>query len=93
MGPRNVLSFINKDRWPPYSPNIKTLDYSIWNELTQAIGWHKVNLKSMLINKVKRVMKRIQHEVVSESCTCWTFQLYHMSKNEGDYLLKNIQVH
>ena len=29
----NFPSFISKDRWPPNSPDLCPLDYSLWNEL------------------------------------------------------------
>ncbi|CAF2116352.1 unnamed protein product [Rotaria magnacalcarata] len=33
----NFPSFIDKDCWPPNSPDLNPLDYSIWDELANAI--------------------------------------------------------
>ncbi len=39
---KNFSSFIDKDHWPPNSPDINPLDYSIWDEFGQQINWAKV---------------------------------------------------
>ena len=38
----NFPAFIDKNRWPPNSPDLNPLDYSIWNELVQNLNWEKV---------------------------------------------------
>ncbi|CAF3241398.1 unnamed protein product [Rotaria socialis] len=38
----NFPSFIGKDRWPPNSPDLNPLYYSIWDELVNTINWNKV---------------------------------------------------
>ena len=38
----NFPSFINHDCWPPNSPDLNRLDYSIWDELANTINWNKV---------------------------------------------------
>ncbi|CAF4485396.1 unnamed protein product, partial [Rotaria socialis] len=45
----NFPSFIGKDRWPPNSPDLNPLDYSIWDELVNTINWNKVQSKTTLI--------------------------------------------
>ena len=73
-------TFIDKDYWPPNSPNLNPLDYSIWDEFTQQINWAKVKSKKTLIDEVKRSVKRIRDSFVLES---WTNRL---SENKGNYL-------
>ncbi|CAM4824412.1 unnamed protein product [Rotaria magnacalcarata] len=45
----NFPSFIGKHRWPPNSPDLNPLDYSIWDELVNTINWNKVQPKTTLI--------------------------------------------
>ena len=45
----NFPSFIDKDHWPPNSPDLNPLDYSIWDEFVKVIGWNKVESKATLI--------------------------------------------
>jgi transposase len=82
----NFPSFIGKDRWPPNSPDINPLDYSIWDEFGHQINWAKVQSKKTLINELKLDVKRIRESVVLESCQSWTNRLYRLSNNNGNYL-------
>ena len=82
----NFPSFIPKDRWPPNSPDLNPLDYSIWDELANTIDWNKVSSKSTLIKQLKSSVKKIRNSVVVESCTSWTNRLYRLSQNDGNYL-------
>jgi len=79
-------SFIDKDRWPPNSPDLNPLDYSIWDEFANAINWSKIKSKATLIQQLKSSVKKIRESVIVESCTSWTNRLYRMSQNDGNYL-------
>ena len=83
---QNFPSIIDKDHWPPNSPDLNPLDYSIWDEFAQQINWPKVQSKKTLIDELKRAVKRIRPTVVLESCESWTNRLYRLSNNNGDYL-------
>jgi transposase len=82
----NFPSFIDKDHWPPNSPDLNPLDYSIWDEFANVIDWNKVKSKATLIQQLKSSVKKIRESVVVESCTSWTNRLYRMSQNDGNYL-------
>ena len=62
--PMNFPSFIDKDHWLPNSPDLNPLDYSIWDEFAQQINWAKVKSKKILIDELKRSVKRIRD-------SCW----------------------
>ena len=81
----NFRSFIDKDHWPPNSPDLNPLDYSIWDELVHGVNWDKITSKNTLIIEVKRAVGEIHQQVVFESCASWTNRLYHISQNDGDY--------
>ncbi len=51
--------FIDKNNWPPNSPDLNPLDYCIWDEFAQRVNWEKVTLKPTLIDELKRAVKRI----------------------------------
>ncbi|CAF1156711.1 unnamed protein product [Rotaria magnacalcarata] len=44
-------SFIDKDHWPPDSPDLNPLDYCIWDEFAQHVNWEKVTSKPTLIDE------------------------------------------
>ena len=60
----NFPNFIDKDHWPPNSPDLNPLDYSIWNELVKAIKWNKVDSKVTSIKQLKCAVKKISNKVV-----------------------------
>ena len=82
----NFPSFVDKDQWPPNSPDVNPLDYSIWNELVNTINWDKVKSKTTLTEQLKSAVKKIRESVVFESCASWTNRLYRILLNDGDYL-------
>ena len=82
----NFPSFIDKDHWPPNSPDLNPLDYSIWDEFVHAIKWDKVTSKKTLIEEFKKSVKKIRTEAVFESCSSWTSRLHRLSINNGSYL-------
>jgi hypothetical protein len=78
----NFPSFIDKDQWPPNSPDLNPLDYSIWDEFVHAIEWEKVTSKKTLVEELKKAIKKIRAEVVFESCSSWSSRFYRLSKKQ-----------
>jgi hypothetical protein len=52
-------AFVPHYRWFPDSPDLNPLDYSIWNELVQAMNWEHVQTKATLIQELKLAVKKI----------------------------------
>ena len=84
----NLPAFFDKDRWPPNSPDMNPLDYSIWDEFARAIRWDRVETKSSLIDELKRAVHTIRPEVVLESCASWPSRLLRISRMGAEYLSK-----
>lgn len=84
----NFPDFIVAGRWPPNSPDLNPLDYSVWEELVQAMTWRRVKSKSSLISEIKRGVKRMRQEVILESCKAWTVRVENVCKNGGNYFGK-----
>ena len=84
----HFTSFIDKDLWPSNSPDLNPLDYSIWNELAEAIDWNKVASKRTLIDELKKALNKVRAKVVFESCNSWTTHLSKVSNHSGNYLNK-----
>ena len=82
----NFPSFIDKDHWPPNSPDLNPLDYSIWDEFVHAIKWDMVTSKKTFVEELKKSVKKIRTEVVFECCSSWTSRLHRLSINNGFYL-------
>jgi len=83
---RHFPSFIDKDHWPPNSPDLNPLDYCIWDEFAQQVKWDTVTSKKTLITALKRAVRKISQDVVTESCASWTNRLYRLSQDNGNYV-------
>jgi len=81
-------SFIDKNHWPPNSPDLNPLDYCIWDEFGKHVNWERVTSKPTLIDELKRAVKKIRQDVVLQSCSSWTVRLQRVLKNNGCYLKK-----
>ena len=77
----NFPSFIQRDHWPPSSPDINPLGYCLWDELGKTIKWNRVASKKSLIVVLKTNCKR---SIVFESCSSWINRLYRMSQDEAN---------
>ena len=51
-------AFISKKRWPPNSPDLYPYDYSLWNELDEAMDWDHITTKTTLLDEIKRSVKK-----------------------------------
>lgn len=81
-------TFIDKDHWPPNSPDLNPMDYCIWNEFAQLIDWRVVTSKAKLIDALKQAVQEISLDIAFESCSSWTNRLYRLSQDKGNYLRK-----
>ncbi|CAF1429851.1 unnamed protein product [Adineta ricciae] len=78
--------FISKDRWPPNSPDLCPLDYSLWNELAKSMDWKNITTKATLIDGIKRSVKKIKKEKILHSVLDFTVRLCLIQKNGGNYI-------
>ncbi|CAF3603310.1 unnamed protein product [Rotaria socialis] len=80
---KHFPSFIDKDHWPPNSPDLNPLDYCIRNEFAQLDKWDTVTSKTRLITALKRAVREISQDVVEKSCASGTNRL---SQDKGNYI-------
>ena len=84
----DIQSFIDKNHWPPNSPDLNPLDYCVWDEFAQRVKWNTVTSKQTLIAALRRAVHEISQDVVRASCAFWTNRLYQLSQDEGNYIRK-----
>ena len=53
----NCPEFIEKEKWPPNSPDLNPLDYHVWGAMLEA--YHKLHLKPKTIAELKEVLQVI----------------------------------
>ena len=82
----NFWDFWPKSRWPPNSPDLNPLDYSMWQELCLHMNWDRIQNKKTLIAQIHAGVKKIRKDVVRRSVDCWTNRVYQMLKKNCDYI-------
>lgn len=82
----NFPDFISKERWPPNSPDLCPLDYSLWNELAQCMNWHRITTKATLIEEIKRSVAKVDKKIILNSILDFTIRLRIIKKNGGNYI-------
>lgn len=82
----NFPSFIEKDRWPANSPDLNPLDYSVWNEVVQAMRWDKVKCKSSLKSQIQAGVNKIRPEVLLDICANFYSRIRRLARSDGAYL-------
>ncbi|CAF5204098.1 unnamed protein product [Rotaria magnacalcarata] len=55
----NFPDFISKERWPPNSPDLRPLDYSLRNDLGKCMNWNRITTKATLIEEIKRSVVKV----------------------------------
>ena len=59
---KHFPDFIFKKRWLANSPDLYSLDYSLWNELTQCMNWNQIGAKTMLIEEIKHSITKVDQK-------------------------------
>ena len=77
---KNFPAFIDKDHWPPNSPDLNALDYCVWNEIAQ-VKHSEIEKDTNCSVKTCR-----EKDFVFENCLSRTNRLHRMSQNKRNYL-------
>ena len=57
----NCPGFIEKDQWPPNSPDLNPLDYHVWGAMLEA--YHKLQPKPKTLAELKDALQSIWDEL------------------------------
>ena len=81
-------SFIPKDRWPPNSPELNPLDYSIWDRVAQDINYQKVNTRDDLKRENKKSCQKIDLDFVRKVIGAFLRRVYSVEKHDGGLIFE-----
>ena len=88
----NTPGFIRKDDWPPQSPDLNPMDYSVWNSLSEKVYKGKVEkfTEDELKRKIRSAWKKISLSEIRNSISSWKKRLRTVVEQDGgpiDHLL------
>lgn len=84
---KNFKSFISKDKWPPNTPELNPMDYSVWNEISKNVDYQKVKSRESLIKEIRKAIKKIDQKFAREVIGDFLTRVYAIEKNKGDIIL------
>ena len=82
-------SFIPKEKWPPNSPELNPMDYSVWNEISKNVDYKKVTNRENLISEIEKAIKKIDQNFTREVIGTFLSRVYSIEKNNGDIIINN----
>ncbi|CAF1669653.1 unnamed protein product, partial [Rotaria magnacalcarata] len=71
----NFPDLISKERWPPDSPDLFPLNYSLWNELGQCMNWNRITTKATLVEEIKRSVAKVDKKTIFNFILDFTIRL------------------
>jgi len=84
---QNFPSFIPASKWPPNSPDLNPMDYSIWTELCNNMNWN-IKTKNELINSILNGATKIRESVIKNSIDSWMKRCNEVEQSGGEILMK-----
>ena len=82
----NFPGFISKEEWPPYSPDLNPMDYSVWSILqTNACSDSHTNINA-LKQKLCREWERIPQETLCAAIEALLGRIKRVIQNKGGYI-------
>ncbi|CAF4123451.1 unnamed protein product [Rotaria magnacalcarata] len=83
----NFPDLISKERWPPDSPDLFPLNYSLWNELGQCMNWNRITTKATLVEEIKRSVAKVDKKTIFNFILDFTIRLPSPRAFAGDLKL------
>jgi len=82
----NFKLFIPKNRWPPSSPELNPLDYSIWNNMPHRVEYGKVKNMNDLRREVEKAMKKVELHYVRDVIGVFLRRVRSVEKHDGELI-------
>ena len=84
---KNFKFFIPKEKWPPNSPELNPLEYSIWNNISNRVEYHKIKTVNDLRREVEKAMKKVDSNYVRGGICAFLQRLYSVAKHNGELII------
>lgn len=81
----NLPDFVKKDCWPPYSPDLNPLDYTIWSALEAKVNEVSHSSIEHLRRAIEREWNKLSMDTVRNSITSWKDRLQKCIRARGGH--------
>ena len=83
---KNIPQFIEKEQWPPYSPDLNPMDYSIWSILENRVCTKSHKNVEALKRKLREEWEKIPQEVLRAAIEALPGRISNVIQNKGGYI-------
>ena len=83
---KHLKFFIPKNRWPPNSPELNPLDYSIWNNISNRMDYKKVQSIEDLRREVKNAINKIDVNYLRDTINVFPRRVRSVEKHNGELI-------
>lgn len=83
----NFKFFIPKNRWPPNSPEVNPLDYSIWTQISSQIDYKKIKTIGDLRREIKKTTKKIDMKYVRDVIDVFLPRIRSVEQKNGKLII------
>ena len=77
--------------WPVDSPDLNSLDYFFWNEVSQRLTEEKFSNRHELITKIKETVKEIPLKFIRDAIDKFRSRIYAAEKNKEGLILNEFK--
>jgi len=82
----NSFDFINKETWPPSSPDLNQMDFFYWGVLEARTNRHPHTTKASLIAAIKEQASNLEREMVQRASGRFRTRVEQVIESEGNYI-------
>ena len=82
----NVPDFIEPPNWPPNSPDLNPVDYSIWGALQQLVYRQKIEDVDQLKQVLNSCWDMISQELIDGAIKQWSKRLSSVVSSRGGHI-------
>lgn len=82
----HVPQFISSQQWPPYSPDLNPMDFSIWSILEAKVSTKKYQSVETLKSALRREWSRIPQDHIRAACNAFIKRIDAVIRARGSYI-------
>jgi transposase len=84
---KNFKFFISQQKWPPNSPELNPLDYSIWDRISTQVEYQKVKTINDLHREIRKAVMKVDINYLREVISAFLRRVHSVEKHEGELVI------
>ena len=86
-GAKRTRFFILREKWPPNSPELNSIDYSIWIKTSSHMEHGKIKIINNLHREIEKTIKIIDIYYIREAIDAFLRRVHSVKKHDGELVI------